>query len=87
MSVTVYLHEAGNVLNQEGQKIAEETKAKAQHPGDKKESQSWYNCYQYGVSMLLHFFFVHKFLINNAILLGYLCCTLVRESPLVVRFD
>ena len=40
MSVTVYLHEAGNVLNQEGQKIAEEAKAKAQHPDDKKESQS-----------------------------------------------
>ena len=36
-----HLHEAGNVLNQEGEKIAEEAKAKAQHPDDKKESQSW----------------------------------------------
>ena len=56
MSVTVYLHEAGNVLNQEGEKIAEDAKAKAQHPDDKKESQSWYNCYQWCINAVTFLF-------------------------------
>ena len=51
-----HLHKARNVLNQEGEKIAEEAKAKAQHPDDKKESQSWYNCYQWCINAVTFLF-------------------------------